>query len=162
VAKKFAAPRFFFFEKYLQVSNILRKFAYQFIKKENNMESNKYSNLGIGVKLVKHFPFMADDDAIIYGVDLDGQKKGGVELVDESPYDTTFYIFQNDGKYGVSYTVESPQTRYEPAHTFYDDVREVYDTRDEAEDKLIEMIKDLVTAMNEPNFDYSGGELFEK
>lgn len=126
------------------------------------MENNKYSNLGIGVKLVKHFPFMADDDAIIYGVDLDGQKKGGLELVEESEYDTTFYIFQYDGKYGVSYTVESPQTRYEPAHTFYDDVKEVYDTRDEAEDKLIEMIKDLVTAMNEPDFDYSGGELFEK
>lgn len=124
------------------------------------MES-KFSNLGIGVKLVKKFPFMADDRSILYGVDLDGQKKGGVELVDESPYDTTFYIFQYDGKYGVGYTVESPQTREEPADTFYNEI-EGFATWEQAENKLIQMIQNLGEVMEDPDFDYSDGELFEK
>lgn len=146
----------FFFEKYLQVSDICRKFAYQFIKKENNMENkymeDRFGNLGIGVKIVSDFPHKANDSSILYGVDLDGQKKGGVEMVKESPYDTEFYIFRYDGKYGVGYTVQTPQTQYEPADSYYEELKEMYKTWDEAENKLIEMIQNRGEAMEDPDF----------
>ena len=119
---------------------------------ENKYMENKFGDLGIGVKIVLDFPFMADDSSILYGVDLDGQKKGGVEMVKESPYDTEFYIFRYDGRYGVGYTVQTPQTQYEPADSYYEELDEMYKTWDEAENKLIEMIQSRGEAMEDPDF----------
>ena len=134
---------------------------------ENKYMENKFGDLGIGVKLVLDFPSMYNDYSIVYGVDLDGQKKGGIELVEESPYDTEFYIFRYDGRYsvgytveipqtryGVGYTVEIPQTQYEPADSYYKELDEMYDTIEEAENKLIQMIQNRGEAMEDPDFDY--------
>ena len=114
------------------------------------MNIHKFKNLNIGVKLVKNFPSMKYDPSILYGVDLDGEKEGGLELVEESEYDTTFHIFYYDGKYGVGYTVETPQTWEEPADYHYNEIGG-FKTLEEAENKLIEMIQSL--GVEDPDFD---------
>lgn len=114
------------------------------------MNIENYSNLPIGIVLVKHFPFMQDDQTIIYGVNVNS-KISGVVVLDSVEDDTEFFIFcyvdQLSGEqvFGICYTETSPQTWDTPADYDYRESLSKYKTLDEAEVALAEMIKSVWT-----------------
>ena len=98
-------------------------------------KESKFSNLGVGVILLQNFPYMKHDPSIVYGVNVDGEKKGGLKLVKKSSSNAAYFISHRDGKFSVDY-----MERNEPRFVIYVNVGE-FPTIEEAENSLIELIK---------------------
>lgn len=98
-------------------------------------KESKFSNLGIGVIWLQNFPYMRYDSSIVYGVNVDGKKKGGLKLVKKSSLKAAYFISHRDGKFSVNY-----MERDEPRFVIYVNVGE-FSTIEEAENCLIELIK---------------------
>jgi len=99
-------------------------------------KESKFSNLGVGVILLQNFPYMKYDPSIVYGVNVDGGKKGGLELVENSKWEAAYFISHRDGKFSTYHMEE----RDEPPFAEYVNVGE-FPTIEEAENSLIELIK---------------------
>lgn len=99
-------------------------------------KESKFSNLGVGVILLQNFPYMRYDSSIVYGVNVDGEKKGGLEYIKNSSSDAAYFISHREGKFTV-YHIEE---RDEPPFALYVNVGE-FSTIEEAENCLIELIK---------------------